>query len=581
MEQEESLIEDILNSKWGDQDINIIQKYDLDNLDLRIQNNKGQTALIAACKKERRILVKSLLEADEKKGYSSVGLFDNDRNTALLEACYKKDESTIEKLLRTGNSNPGHPDKEGKTALIVIIESYSQTMDKKKLINLLIDTKKSEPGHPDKEGKTALMYAIIEKDMEIAEKLINTKESNPGKVDDEKNTALKYAITQFSDEKLVERLIDTEESNPGHPDKEGRTALMYAIQNRDWNIAKKLIKTGKSETGHVGGEGKTALIYAIFENNTEIVNELIKTGKSNQGHVDKEGNTALLYACKPREINPDIISLLIHPNGKPECINKKGEGALSILYDDYEYYKNEGSDKQKIIFFVLVKLIHYFYSKYFTKKKITQYIHGSTVFDINTVKESPVTDIERIQVHYQLLQKICLEQKDNKELKEELESKGVKFESFCAIPTEDIKVNLPVGTRVKSNSDLNKPDDADEIITGDYPVDVVNHHVKDIKRKIEKGEIVLEKDPNKPGIQTVEDYLNKLEGVEVLTDEEVNRIHRGVHGDVDMTPHGVVGLRIPKRTNLRIGGKKNRKTARKKKTVHPRRKTTRRRKMVR
>lgn len=418
-------------------------------------------------------------------------------------------------------------------------------------------------------GNTALIQACKKEFNELTKALIEADKDkgykSVGIYNDHGETALlitcrkKTINTQYPEERIknndeiIYRLIDTGESNPGHLDYIGNTALLIIIKKDISNkfngniIAEKLIKTGKSKPGHVDKDGMTALMYAIKNEYFDIAKKLIDTGESEPGHVDKKGNTA-----------------------------------LSIVY---ELYKENLNDKK--ILDVLVYLIKHFYVKYFEEKKDINI--NSNISTLNRLRnifsifsppiQQTVTILDNTeQKTLAYLQKICKEQNNNEELKNQLKEVS---ENVCAIPIEE---KLPVGTIMEkpSKSYFKKPqyaddvDKADEIITAEeYPEDVVNYHVNDIYQKKSKGEIVLEKDFNKPEIPSLEEYLIKLikEG---LTKEEVGKIHRGVYGAVPTTPNTDVGSLIPKRTNLRSGGKKNRRTVRRKKTVHPRRKTTRR-----
>ena len=205
--------------------------------------------------------------------------------------------SAIE-LIRKGDSNPGLVDRHsGNTALIL---ACSKNLPKVALE--LIKTKQSNPGHVNMRGETALTSIFTSEPFqpEVALKLIETGQSNPGHVNEYSGETALMLACEYILTNVALALIKTGESNPGHVNEyNSKTALMMACENILSKVALALIETGESNPGHVNeNDGYTALMWACRYRLTKVALPLIDTGKSNPGHMSNDGHTALFFAEK-------------------------------------------------------------------------------------------------------------------------------------------------------------------------------------------------------------------------------------------------------------------------------------------
>jgi ankyrin repeat protein len=258
-----------------------------------------------------------------KSGLSSPEETNDKGQTALILACKGLFKNIVDELIKTNNYNPSQVDYQGDTALMLACEnSYKDTATQ------IIQGGNFKPEQVNETGNTALIYACQHGLRSVALELIKTGQSNPGQVNADGVTALVYACSVGLNDVAIE-LIRTGQSNSDYIDTGGWTALMYCCENAYSDIALELIHSGHSYPDYVSITGDTALILACANSLKDVVLALIQTGHSSPGTVNGIGYTALMYAISKNM--PDIALELIHSGqSNPKQINDKGISALSL-----------------------------------------------------------------------------------------------------------------------------------------------------------------------------------------------------------------------------------------------------------
>ncbi|KAL6608396.1 ankyrin [Neocallimastix sp. 'constans'] len=191
----------------------------------------------------------------------------------------------------------------------------------------------------DKYGWTALMYALYNKNVEMARFLIE----NGADVNLSNNvrwTALMYSCRRSEDLELIKRLIDVG-SNINHMEKKGWTALMLAIEyNKNLEIAKFLIERG-ADVHLIDHEKWNALIHACrCSEDVELIQLLIDAG-SNINQQTKDGLSALMIAIEYNE-TIEIAKFLISHGADVNLLNDHKWTALMFACrysEDFELIK--------------------------------------------------------------------------------------------------------------------------------------------------------------------------------------------------------------------------------------------------
>jgi ankyrin repeat protein len=220
------------------------------------------------------------LVTDEIASYIDI---QNDRNTGLILACMRRMSNLALKLIKNTNTNPGHVNTIGYTAL-----HYACKNKMSRVALKLIKTGRSNPIHINSNGYTALHYACKNKMSVAALKLI-------GIYGLENNTRISLR------------------------DPNGYTALAMACATKNEDIALELIETPNSRPDLKTRLNETALIIACKNNMPEVALALIETEQSKPETVDIRGNTALIWACRNRMENV-AFALIATNNAKPELV---------------------------------------------------------------------------------------------------------------------------------------------------------------------------------------------------------------------------------------------------------------------
>ena len=289
---------------------------------------------------------------------------DNDKKyTPLMYAAEANAADAISTLL-SNKANPDALDKDGKTALIIAVESgnlkavkkladtnmlkanirlikkFKKAIDKKNESNLDIE---------DNKGYTALMYAVEKGRKDIFKTLLN-EAADVNKKNHEGKTALMIAVEKENLDcikLLIEKikkfmqLFRTQSikndsvaraqqelntvANPNIQDNNGKTALMIAVEKGNLKIVKELMGFSilqkmfnlsiDAKVDIQDNSGWTALMMAVKQGRKDIAKLLldrkywILSKKKKTDIKNKEGQTALMIAVSKGY--SDLVDLLI------------------------------------------------------------------------------------------------------------------------------------------------------------------------------------------------------------------------------------------------------------------------------
>jgi ankyrin repeat protein len=236
-------------------------------------------------------------------------------NTALMMAALSGFEEVAELLIERG-ANIEARDELGRTALTFAILGRN-----KKAVELLIK-KGADTQIQIASGITALMQAATMGNAEITAILLNENNANINAKDNNGVTALLYAA-EMGHEEIVELLIERGADIEAR-DRLGKTALMYAASGGHEKIAKLLIKKGKNIQAQ-NNNGFTALMQAVEKGHKKIVELLLKNG-ANIEAISASGSTALSIASVKG--HKDIVELLLNSKANTEVKDIVGTTVL-------------------------------------------------------------------------------------------------------------------------------------------------------------------------------------------------------------------------------------------------------------
>ena len=221
-----------------------------------------------------------------------------------------------------------YPHNENRTKLV-----KACLYDDNKLVKFLVETEKVDLNCIADDGKTPLMYAIYNKNMEIA-KYLCSKGADINIVDDKGNTALNYAITLAPDIALylITKGIDIHIKNICN-----ESSIHFAAMQGDLVIIQMLCEQG-IELNSFNTNKHTPLMMACGNKHLKAVKYLIKKGADINAIDNNYDN--ILHGC----INSDIYDILLYllNNKNNKIINEKN-------------YKNE----TPLIYAVKLKKIKY------------------------------------------------------------------------------------------------------------------------------------------------------------------------------------------------------------------------------
>ena len=308
----------------------VIIKYLVENgADVNDSNKNGWTALMVSARDGCFEIVKFLVD----KGADTNLKEKKNKNTPLMKACRKEQNSEMVKFLVENGANTNDRNKDGMTALMMVTRDGLFEM-----VKLLVENGVNL-NLKEKNGNTALMLACKKENLVITKFLVeNGAEVN--EIDKKGLTPLMVASSGscFG----IAKCLVKNGADPNLKDKNAMNALMRACKKGDFAVAKLLVEND-ADINDRNNDGCTAAMMVSTEEHFEITNLLVKTGDETKIQQPEAKTEEKIEAKK--ENNPDEGNGNKN-NGENELIEtkiekKKEKQAINLVLVEE---KNEKTD---------------------------------------------------------------------------------------------------------------------------------------------------------------------------------------------------------------------------------------------
>lgn len=193
----------------------------------------------------------------------------------FMHACSSGNINEVKRFIETGFDLEVR-DEKGKTALMIVINSFGDSLEKYNDIAKLLIQSGAEIDARDDDGFTALMYSAMLIPYHMP--LLVESGADVNARSNKSFTVLMYAcINSAKIAKPVEFLISKGADVNAKENSNGETALMFATGARNVEAVLSLIRNG-ADVNIKAQNGATALSHAISNGYTEIKNILINNG---------------------------------------------------------------------------------------------------------------------------------------------------------------------------------------------------------------------------------------------------------------------------------------------------------------
>ncbi|XP_063673929.1 uncharacterized protein LOC134811121 [Bolinopsis microptera] len=290
----------------------------IDEVDVNVNDNSGETALMHATKVGKTNVIKALIADDRVE----VNYCDKAGRTALMHATKAGKTDVIKALIADDRVEVNHCDKAGRTALM-----HATKTGKTDVIKALIADDRVDVNFCDKAGRTALMYAAKAGQTEVIKALTTADDRVEVNYRDKAGrTALMYAAEAGQTE-AVQVLTTDDRVDVNYRDKFGKTALIYAAEAGQFKVIKALKTVDRVEFNHCDKAGKTAVMYAGEARQIEVIKALTTDDQVKVNHRDKFERTSLMHAAKAGQTKV-IKALAISDQVEVNHRDKAGRTAL-------------------------------------------------------------------------------------------------------------------------------------------------------------------------------------------------------------------------------------------------------------
>lgn len=293
-------------------------------VDLNVQNDKGQTALILATQGGSVEMLTSLIQAG-----ADLNKQDKFGLTGLMCAC-KLGNAALAKIWIEAGADISLKDAHGYTAL-ALAKMYHQDAIVKMLQDQEAKLAASQPGtnatQPGPETQPApgeekpltmqeklLIAACVNGENQTVQKLLESGTNPNLKVQE---IPLLWMMLVRKNEELAKALIKAG-ANVNEPYK-GIFPLMVAIKEK-MDAVIPLLLEAKVDLQAKDPNGNTAVIYAIFDQNWELACRLVEAGADPNTHI--KGNSLLILALISK--NPQAALRLIKAGADVNVANADG-----------------------------------------------------------------------------------------------------------------------------------------------------------------------------------------------------------------------------------------------------------------
>eukprot|EP00747_Dinoflagellata_sp_TGD_P212399 gnl/TRDRNA2_/TRDRNA2_85491_c0_seq1.p1 gnl/TRDRNA2_/TRDRNA2_85491_c0~~gnl/TRDRNA2_/TRDRNA2_85491_c0_seq1.p1 ORF type:complete len:856 (-),score=216.39 gnl/TRDRNA2_/TRDRNA2_85491_c0_seq1:95-2614(-) len=274
------------------------------NVDINLQNKKGETALMLASEKCKTWAAEKLLNSESV----AVDAKDYDGTTAVMHAVNncKKD---MEMLLLNKHPHLTVKNNQDQTALQLALEGKNKKALAEPLMN-------AEDIDITKDGQTPLVYEILAKDVDMVKKILkHNPDMNAG------DKAALAVANEMKKDKKVKAIIKVLNEH----DKKASEGLFGAVRSNQPDLVDKALKNG-ADINEVNENGVTALMFAIEKGKEAVINRLLEEVMDLNKQGMKFGETALIIAAKKGD--ETSLQALLDKNAQIDAVDKNGQTAL-------------------------------------------------------------------------------------------------------------------------------------------------------------------------------------------------------------------------------------------------------------
>jgi ankyrin repeat protein len=283
--------------------------------DTALKDKRGFTAIHIALFERKCQSVAEILMADR----TALNSVDDDGKSALMIAIETNNMTILERLLQAG-ADTTLKDKNGHTALhIALFEVEKHSVAK------ILMTDATALNSVDDDGRTALMTAVIKDDLTSIQRLLEAGADTTLK-DKSGHTSLHIALFEVEKHSAA-KILMADKAALNSVDSGGRTALMIAVRKGDLNSMQMLLKAG-ADTTAIDKHGDTALHIAMYESDCLSCAEVLMTYKAALNSVNDAGRTALMTAVEKEDLTS--LQMLLQAGADTALKDKRGFTAIHI-----------------------------------------------------------------------------------------------------------------------------------------------------------------------------------------------------------------------------------------------------------
>jgi ankyrin repeat protein len=276
-------------------------------LDVNIQNTHGLTALVNAVNLGDPIIVQRLLEFKPRGSQKkiNINIRDKEDDSAIRVAIKKSKVEMIKAILQIYGNDISSEDIGWINAfLFKIIDGRKRSSE---LFDILLKIPGIDVNIRDKNGNTLLIYAIKNEFIPITKILLRDTKIYINAENNEGYTALTLA-KKMNQSEIIELLQNptTMESSVGPPifsakEKEPPSILERLVEicrsGNEAGLDKVLAEAGPAVVNDsLDSQGRTCLMSAVEQNNAKFVGKLLSIKDINVNARNNKGQTALIIA---------------------------------------------------------------------------------------------------------------------------------------------------------------------------------------------------------------------------------------------------------------------------------------------
>lgn len=281
---------------------------------------------------------------------ANVNLTNSNERTPLHLAIQAGNKKAFDQLMAVKGIDVNKQALDGKTALLMALESNSRYRDD--FVNKLLEKNEIDVMLSDNRGENSLTYAVSHGDKRLLSNLLKRKGADVNYADGEGNTLLHTAVGR-GDEDCMKVLMDTKGIQLDVGNKAGITPLMVAAQNGYQRFVKMLSNSTSIDMNKADSSGRTALYHAAEKGQTSVVTTLLEDRRVDYDKPDTKGVTPRSIAQKKEHYDcvkafrnyidkvPSNYEAQIETYRKEAAENKSSSQFLLALC----YYEGKGTAK--------------------------------------------------------------------------------------------------------------------------------------------------------------------------------------------------------------------------------------------